>query len=135
MRLETDLVEIEDVDAERLRIELSRLGKNNCRAILSSDDRAYIQTGVYDHGFVVEKREGGGDDTHFHAVPRHPELPLPGPPPKRSWWERFVYPQIGAPRVSAHAFTLDEVQQIFASYLAGHTSDIPDRWEQGFSVK
>ncbi len=130
MHLETDLANIDDVTHDQLRAELSRLGDGSDRAILSIDGSTYIQTAVFGNGLVVEKREGGGEETHFHAVPRHPELPPAKPKPKRLWWQKlFAHdPDL----TSECAFTLAEVQQIFADYLAGRTSDLPKQWDQGY---
>ncbi len=130
MHLETDLVRIDDVTPEQLQEELGRLGKDNHRAILSSDGSTYIQTAVFDNGFVIERRDGGGEETHFHAVPRHAELPTARPKPRRRWWEKLL--SSGDFLTSECAFTLDEVQQIFADYLAGRQSDVPKQWDQGF---
>ncbi|APE27962.1 hypothetical protein [Aurantiacibacter gangjinensis] len=130
MRLETDRITIADVSPEQLHAELARLGEDNGRAILSADDTTYIQTAVFDNGFVIERRDGGGEDTHFHAVPRHAELPPPAPRPERRWWEKLLLSDNIL--TSECAFTLEQVQRIFADYLAGRQSDIPRQWDQGF---
>ena len=129
MRLETDLTEIADVTAEELHRELARLGsEDNARAILSRHAHTYLQTAIFDNGFVVERRDGGGEETHFHAVPRHAKLPAVKPKP--AWWKRVWFS--GLYTTSECAFTLDEVQTIFGDYLAGRESDIPRKWDQGF---
>ena len=133
MRLETDLAEIDDVTPWQLRAELARLGDGNGRAILSRGELTYIQTAAFGNGFVIERRDGGGEETHYHAVPRHSELPPLKPKAKRSWLAKlfFTDPDL----TSECAFTLDQVQAIFADYLAGRTSDIPKQWDQGFCDK
>ena len=131
MQLETDLVSIDNVTADQLRAELARLDRDsNTRAILSSDERTYIQTAVFGNGYVIEKRCGGGDETHFHAVPRHAELPPLEPKPELSWWQRLLW-QSTFP-TSECAFTLDQLQQVFRAYLEGRESDVPKQWDQGF---
>lgn len=131
MHLETDLASIDDVDAEQLKAELDRLdGDKNTRAILSIDDHTYIQTAAFDNGYVIERRNGGGEETHFHAVPRHSELPSLRPKPERSWWQRLL--TTSNYLTSECAFTLDQVQQVFQAYLNGEECDIPKQWDQGF---
>lgn len=133
MRLETDLAEIDDVTPEQLSKELALLGDDNTRAILSRNEATYIQTAVFANGFVIERRDGGGEETHCHAVPRHAELPPLKPKAKRGWLAKLFFAD--QELTSECAFTLDQVQTIFADYLAGRESDLPKQWDQGFCDK
>jgi len=121
---------IDDVTAEQLRTHLALLGADNTRAILSSDANTYIQTAAFDNGFVIERRNGGGEETHFHAVPHHAELPPLRPKPEQKWWQRLLAPAKFL--TSECAFTLEDVQQVFLAYLEGRESDIPKQWDAGF---
>ena len=133
MKLETDRIVLEDVSAEQLRAELALLDpEGNNRAILSISDEVYIQTAAVINGFLIEKRDGPGEQSHFHAVPDHEPLPPLKPQPPRGWLARLL----GMPhhKASNHAFSLDQLHAVFAAYLAGTESAQPVRWEPGYCV-
>ncbi|MBA4771517.1 MAG: hypothetical protein H2054_00240 [Sphingomonas sp.] len=130
MRLETDRVTIDSVTADQLRRELALLNPvDNARAVLSRSEEVYLQTAVFDNGFVIEKREGS-EAAHFHAVPSHSPLPPTRAEPKRSWFARIFWPSNFL--VSACAFPQETMFRAFEAYLAGRETDTPLVWRAGF---
>ena len=133
MRLETDNHLVENVPAGELRAILARLSaEGDNRAILSVADEIYLQTAVFDNGFVVEKREGS-EDRHFHAVPEHPPLPASRPKPKRSWWDRIF--KVSDFLTSECAFSKADMIEIFEAYLQGREPTVRLTWDSGYCDK
>ena len=134
MRLETDEGIIEISALHQLRDQLVRLDVLNNRAILSTADEQYIQTGKNDNGFVIEKRVGS-EDQHFFAKFRGGRQAL-GPSTsltkKPKWWEK-LFGLSRQPLIATHAFTRAEMMDIFEAFF----TDAPDpdfiKWVNGYA--
>lgn len=133
MRLETDLGTWDNVSPNELVRHLNDLNlDNNTRAILSRANEVYMQTAVFENGYVLEKRDGS-KATHQHAIHLLRTSPLEGPPERQpSWWQKLL----GLPPMRLthqHAFTQDEMRTVFMSYLTGEDQPQFLRWERGYS--
>ncbi|MEL6487731.1 MAG: hypothetical protein AAFQ13_11405 [Pseudomonadota bacterium] len=133
MQLETDLFTAEILTNSGLREALEQLHpKANTRAILSRDANTYIQAGAYDNGFVIEKRSGD-EASHVHARHTFRDAPLDAPvPEKRGWLQRLLNTHVGA-GPHDHAFSQEEVADVFVAYFEG--SPDPDfvTWHPGYA--
>ena len=134
MQLETDEGIFNIMTVAELRDQLTRLDKGNSRAILSTGDQQYIQTGVYDNGFVIEKREGN-EESHFHARYRGGRemlSPSSAPAEKPRWWERLLGLS-RQPLVAHHAFTRAEMTDVLEAYLVGASDPEFLEWSTGYA--
>ena len=133
MQLETDLFTADILTTSGLREALEQLHPQaNARAILSRDPNIYIQAGAYDNGFVIEKRSGDAA-SHVHARHTFRDAPLEAPvPEKRGWLQKLLNIQPGA-GAHDHAFSKEEVAEVFIAYFEG--SPDPDfvTWHQGYA--
>ena len=134
MRLETDEGIIEISAPNELRDQLARLDVLNNRAILSTADEQYIQTGTYDNGFVIEKRVGS-EDQHFFARfrgGRQALLPSPSPTEKPKWWEKLLGFS-RRPLIATHAFTQAEMMDVFEAFFTGAPDPEFIEWVSGYA--
>lgn len=134
MDIETDEGTFRVAEPSELKAHLARLNRENNRGILSTGDERYIQTAVYDNGFVIEKREGS-EARHYHARYRGGRDRLPSllpRPEKPSWWMRLL----GFSHTSGlaeHAFSYHEMEQVFVAYFNGAPMPAFVEWVEGYS--
>ena len=107
--------ETNDPDAVRTALQ-TLSATDNTFAILSSGDETYIQTGVQDDGFIVEKRDGSSTD-HFYAARPGLHQPLKD--------ESLLLPTADR---GQDRFTLAEVQDIFVAYMSGNAPSTSVQW-------
>ena len=133
MQLETDLLTAEILTNSGLREAPEQLHPEaNTRAILSRDANTYIQAGAYDNGFIIEKRSGD-EVSHVHARHTYRDVPLEAPvPEKRGWLRKLLNIRLSAGSHD-HAFSQEEVVEVFVAYFEG--SPDPDfvSWHPGYA--
>lgn len=87
-------------------------------AVLARGDEFYIQTMRNEHGFLLEKREGGAD-RHYEGVPGDGRLRHVVTPP---WWAFWAKPS------AIYYFTPEEIIAAFQEYRLGNADPSFATW-------
>ncbi len=119
MKLWTEEVVIPRPTNDQISQTLLQLGDGDYAIIGTSDD-VYMQTFRTKYGFLLEKREGSGDD-HYEAVPADGR---PRVAESRPWMAFWLKPK------AIFWYSGDEVISAFCSYKDGNSNPDFVTWNQ-----
>ena len=119
MELWTDRGTIEDPTADQLHDTIVDLREGE-PGVLSQAAESYIQTMRTEHGFLLEKREGGAD-SHYEAVPTEGRARVATKPP---WWALWRKPTL------IYYFSSEEIIEAFLEYQKGNADPSFVTWNQ-----